>query len=65
MAKKSEITYTAAMAEIEQILTRFRSEELSVDELAQEVKRASELIALCKERLLKAEKSVRKILEAE
>ncbi len=63
MAKKSEFNYSEAMAQIEALLQRFRTEQLSVDELADEVKRASELIARCKERLTKAEKSVKKILE--
>lgn len=63
MAKKSELSYAVAMAEIEQILGRFRNEELSVDDLTKEVKRATELITLCKERLLKAEQSVKKVLE--
>ena len=63
MAKKSELSYAAAMAEIEQILGRFRNEELSVDDLTKEVTRATELISLCKERLLKAEQSVKKVLE--
>ncbi len=62
MAKK-EITYAEAMAEIERILGRFRSEEMDVDCLAAEVKRATELIACCKERLRKAETEVKKILE--
>lgn len=62
MAKK-EITYASAMAEVEKILTRFRDEEMDVDSLAAEVKRATELIALCKERLLKAEADVKKIIE--
>lgn len=47
MAKK-EITYTEAMNEIEQILDRFRREEMTVDSLTKEVKRATELIALCR-----------------
>lgn len=63
MAKREEITYTEAMSEIEQILNRFRTEELSVDDLAKEVKRATELITRCKERLTKAEQSVKKILQ--
>lgn len=63
MAKKKEISYAEAMAGIEQVLARFRSEEMSVDTLAAEVRRATELIALCKERLLKAEEEVGKILE--
>ena len=62
MAKKA-IAYAEAMAEIERILTRFRSEEMDVDSLAAEVKRATELIGLCKERLRKAESDVKKILE--
>ena len=42
MAKK-EITYTEAMNEIEQILDRFRREEMTVDSLTKEVeKRRSE-----------------------
>ncbi|MEG1622627.1 MAG: exodeoxyribonuclease VII small subunit [Alistipes sp.] len=57
-----EITYTAAMQEIETILAKFRNEEMSVDTLAAEVKRATDLIALCKERLHKAEEDVKKVL---
>ena len=62
MAKK-ELTYAEAMAEIEKILGRLRSEEMNVDGLAAEVKRATELIASCKERLRKAEADVNKVLE--
>ena len=62
MAKK-ELTYTEAMAEIEKILGRLRSEEMNVDGLAAEVKRATELIASCKARLRKAEADVSKVLE--
>ena len=62
MAKK-ELTYAEAMAEIEKILGRLRSEEMNVDGLAAEVKRATELIASCKARLRKAEADVTKVLE--
>ena len=61
MAKK-EITYTEAMNEIEQLLDRFRREELTVDSLTK-VKRATELIALCKERLHRTEEELKKISE--
>jgi len=44
MAKK-EVTYAEAMGEIEKILARLRNEEMDVDSLAAEVKRATELIA--------------------
>ena len=62
MAKK-ELTYAEAMAEIEKILGRLRSEERNVDGLAAEVKRATDLIASCKARLRKAEADVNKVLE--
>ena len=62
MAKK-ELTYAEAMAEIEKILGRLRSEEMNVDGLAAELKRATELIASCKARLRKAEADVNKVLE--
>lgn len=55
-------TYAEAMAEIERVLARFRSEEMNVDTLAAEVKRATELIAACKERLKKAEADVKTVL---
>lgn len=61
MAKK-ELTYAEAMAEIEKILARMRNEEMDVDSLATEVKRATELISKCKTRLRKAEEEVNKIL---
>ena len=57
------MNYTEAMAEIEKILGRLRSEEMNVDGLAAEVKRATELIASCKARLRKAEADVNKVLE--
>ena len=65
MAKKIEnnTSYTEAMAQIEQILDKVRTEQMSVDDLAAEVKRATELISLCREKLYKAEEEVKKILE--
>ena len=62
MAKK-ELTYEEAMTRVEEILGRIHREEVTVDSLAAEIKRATELIAACKARLLKAETEVDKILE--
>lgn len=62
MAKK-ELTYEEAMTRIEEILGRIQREEVTVDSLAAEIKRATELIAVCKARLLKTESEVDKILD--
>lgn len=60
MAKK-EISYTDAMAEIETILAALREENTDVDTLTAKVKRASELIELCKAKLRKTEDEVEKL----
>ena len=62
--KKEEPAYAEAIAEIERIIGRFRNEEMDVDSLAAEVRRATELIASCKERLRRTEEAVNKLLGA-
>jgi len=64
MAKK-KLTYTEAMAEVDQILSRLRSGELAVDELSAAVRRASELIAECRKMLLTAEEEVERLINPE
>lgn len=62
---KTEIPYTEAMAEIEKIMTKLRGESIDIDTLAAEVKRASELIEMCKQRLRTTEEEVRKLFNDE
>lgn len=62
MEKKKPESYGEAIAEVEKILARFGDGTLDVDTLAAEVKRATELIGYCKERLAKAEKEVNEVL---
>lgn len=64
MAKK-EISYTEAMAEIEKIMSKLRGENIDIDTLTAEVKRASELIEMCKQRLRTTEEEVRKLFNDE
>lgn len=59
---KTKFSYTEAVAEIEQILSRLRDEQTDVDTLASQVKRATELIEQCRRQLLDVEQSVRKEL---
>lgn len=63
MTKKSSISYTEAMAEIEQILSWIQRDDCDIESLAQKVKRASELIELCRGKLRKAEADVEKLFE--
>jgi exodeoxyribonuclease VII small subunit len=47
--------YTAAIEELEMILTELKSDAISMDILASKVERANELLAFCQELLRKTE----------
>jgi exodeoxyribonuclease VII small subunit len=61
MSKKQ--TYSDAFAELQQIVADIEDGEISVDELSEKVKRASELIAICKKKLTSTEEDVDQILK--
>lgn len=64
MEKEIKImTYSTAKKELELIVASIESGELDVDVLADKVKRASELISFCKDKLSKTDKELQKILE--
>ena len=56
------LTYEAAYQELVQIAKEIESETVSVDVLAERVKRASELIAYCQGKLRSTEAEVNKII---
>ena len=57
-----KLNYTEAFEELQQIVSDIEDGEISVDELSKKVKRASELIRICKEKLHETEGDVKKIL---
>jgi exodeoxyribonuclease VII small subunit len=59
---KSKFTYTSAITELEEIVKDIESGEIDVDVLSEKVKRASELIKFCKDRLRNTQKVVEKTL---
>lgn len=61
--KIKKMTYSTAKKELEEIVTSIESGDLDVDALTDKVKRASELISFCKEKLSKTDKELQKILE--
>ena len=60
---KKNLSYTEAVANIEEILQQIETGELDVDELAEKVKQASELLKLCKGKLFQTEKELEQILK--
>lgn len=63
--ENKEITYSEALAELEQILQTIEGGKEDIDTLASKVTRATELIKLCRSRLLKVEGEVKQILDNE
>lgn len=61
-ASKSKLSYSEAIAELESILQRLRSGELGIEELTISVKRAKELIELCKAELTTTKTELDKII---
>ena len=57
-----ELGYAEAMTELEGILDELEGDHLDVDVLAERVRRASELIKLCRTRISRAQDDVNRIV---
>lgn len=57
-----ELTYKSAFTELEAIVKDIESGEVDVDALAEKVKKATELIKFCNDRLKVTQDAVNKIL---
>lgn len=57
------IKYEEAIRELDNIVRRMESDELDIDQLSDQLKRAQELIKFCKAKLTKTEEDVEKILK--
>ena len=62
MAQKKQ-TYREAMQEVEDILSSIENDEPDVDELAEKVKKVSQLLKFCKDKLYKTREEVEQVLK--
>lgn len=62
MVPEESIGYADALTELGDILDELERDDLDVDVLAERVKRASELIKLCRTRIARAQTDVDKIV---
>ena len=58
----NDLSYTDALNELNEISRAIEDESIPLDELAKKVKRASELITICKAKLRSTEDEVKKII---
>lgn len=55
--------YEEAFAELQAIVRKMENDELDIDQLSAQLKRAQQLIKLCKDKLTKTDQEIKKILE--
>ena len=60
---KKEIKYEDAVLQLEGIVRKMENGELDIDKMSEELKKAKELIKLCKDKLTKTDEEIRKILD--
>lgn len=63
MAKKKEMSYEAAMKQLQEIVDNLENNTLGIDTLSKQLQEAQELIAFCKKRLGEVEEEVKTVLE--
>ena len=59
---KEEPKYEEALQELQSIVHRMENDELDIDQLSTQLKRAQQLIKLCEDKLTKTDTEIKKIL---
>ncbi len=62
MHMEEKIKYEEAVREIERIVRQMENDELDLDSLAGQLKRAQELLKLCRDKLTKTESDINAVL---
>jgi exodeoxyribonuclease VII small subunit len=59
---KQEPKYEEAFAELQTIVRKMENDELDIDQMSEQLKKAQALIKLCKDKLTKTDEEIKKIL---
>ena len=62
---KKQMNYEQAMARLEELVSGMERNEWGIDQLSDALKEAQELIRLCRDKLYKADKQVKTLLNEE
>ena len=62
---KEELKYEQAFQELQTIVRRMENDELDIDQMTTQLKRAQQLIKLCRDKLTKTDEEIKKILAEE
>ena len=60
---KEEFKYEEAVRQLENNVEKLENDELDIDSMSENLKKAQKLIKLCKDKLIKTDDEINKILE--
>lgn len=63
--ENNEKKYEKAVSELEEIVDKMERDELDIDQLSEQLKRAKVLVKLCKDKLTKTDEEIKKLLSEE
>ena len=63
--ENNEMKYEKADSELEEIVDKMERDELDIDQLSEQLKRAKVLVKLCKDKLTKTDEEIKKLLSEE
>ena len=55
--------YEEAMRQLQEIVRKMENDELDIDQMTEQLKRAEELIKLCRDKLMKTDEEIRNLLK--
>lgn len=61
--EENAMTYNQAISELEEIVRKMQAEDCDIDDLATYTARSLDLLKICKNKLLKTDQELQKILE--
>ena len=61
----SKMNYEDAVKRLEEIVKKMENDELDIDQMAQQLKEAQQLIKLCKDRLTKVDADIKAVMDAQ
>ena len=59
------LKYEEAVDELQEIVDKMENDELDIDQLSEQLKRAKRLVKFCKDKLTKTDEEIKKLLAEE
>lgn len=57
--------YEEAMRQLQEIVRKIENDELDIDQMSDQLKKAQELIKICRDKLTKTDEEIQKLLNAD